>query len=129
MKKPEKKYGARADLGAPVGPWVKKLAPGQRAIVQKLRAIVRSAAPGVEESIKWGMPVFSKNGYVCYAKPSKGYVRFGFYQQGAKLEDPDGVLEGAGSMKHVKLASVDDIKPALFKKWVKRAVAINAGAK
>ena len=96
--------------------------------MEELRALVMRAAPGASESIKWGMPVFSLNGLLCYLRPTSAYVRFGFYGHAIHFDDPEGVLEGTGvAMRHVKIRSAADIRPALFTQWVEDAVVLNGG--
>jgi hypothetical protein len=46
--------------------------------------------------------------------------------RGMQLKGGKGVIEGSGSkMEHLKLRSPGDIKPALIKKLVREAVALN----
>lgn len=102
------------------------LDPNQREIVETLRALVKKADPKATESYKWNMPVFEDAGMLCYIWPLKRSVNFGFYNASPELADPNGLLEGTGKkMRHVKLESVSDVKPALFTKWVKRAAEFN----
>lgn len=131
-KKPreDRAYGRRADLGSDVEPLVAALPQPTRDIVNALRAIIRKAAPGATETVKWGMPVYSYQGLLCYITTRTKRVRFGFYQQGIQLTDPDGLLEGSGdNMRHTKLDSLADIRPTLFGRWVKEAVRINSSGK
>lgn len=126
----ERVHGRRADLGSDVEPLVAALPKPTRDIVNALRAIIRKAAPGATETVKWGMPVYSHQGLLCYITTRTKRVRFGFYQQGIQLTDPDGLLEGSGdNMRHIKLDSLSDIRPAVFSRWVKEAVRINSGGK
>lgn len=127
-KSASKTYCERQDFGMPVDQFVAALDAPMRALVESLRAIIRKAAPQAVESIKWGMPVYTLAGMLCYVQACKGYVRFGFYQ-GIQLDDREKRLEGSGEgMRHVKIRSADDIRPAAFARWVKRAVAINLAA-
>ena len=103
----------------------KKLTPGQAEIVNALRQLIRAAAPAATESLKWGQPVYEENGPFAYIKPSKNHVTFGFWR-GAELTDPKGRLEGDGDrMKHVKLASMADIRKSELQKFVKEALKLN----
>lgn len=100
-----------------------------RELAERLRRLVKDAAPRASEAIKWGMPVFEHRGMLCYICGNDGYVRLGFYKQGVYLSDPDGLLEGTGeAMRHVKVRSLKDIRAGLFSAWVKRAVEINEDA-
>ena len=103
----------------------KKLTPGQAEIVNALRQLIRAAAPAATESLKWGQPVYEENGPFAYIKPGKNHVTFGFWR-GAELADPKGRLEGDGDrMKHVKLASLADIRRSELQKFVKEALKLN----
>jgi len=103
----------------------KKLTADQAEIVTALRQLIRAAAPAATESLKWGQPVYEENGPFAYIKPSKNHVTFGFWR-GAELADPKSMLEGDGDrMKHIKLASLKDIRKAELQKFVKEALKLN----
>ena len=109
-----------------VDEFIAGLASPQHEIAQELRGIVREAAPEAAEDIKWRMPVFEQDGLLCYIASAKEYVRFGFYQ-GARLADPDGVLEeGSGKGKHIRLTAVADIPSGALADLVRAAVVLNA---
>ncbi len=107
--------------------YVAKVNPSLKEIVKSLRELVKNAVPGIEEEIKWGMPVYSKNGLVCSIMSAKAHVSFIFYN-GAPLPDPKGIFQkGSGKkMRYVKLTDVKQIKRALFSSWVKLAARQNA---
>lgn len=78
-------------------------------LVQALRELIRSLDPSVSEEVKYGGILFSAGKPFCgifsYAKHVS--LEFG---AGASLQDPFGVLEGAGKLRrHIKLLSVEDI--------------------
>ena len=51
-------------------------------------------------------------------------MNLGFYN-GSQLPDPDKLLEGTGAqMRHIKIKKEADIKPELFQKLIKEAVAL-----
>jgi uncharacterized protein YdhG (YjbR/CyaY superfamily) len=61
--------------------------PDVRGIIEKIRLTVRSAAPGAEEAISYGMPAFRLNGVLVYFCAFKRHI--GFYppvRGDAKLE-------------------------------------------
>jgi hypothetical protein len=94
-------------------------------IVKKLRSVVRKAAPGARESVKWAQPVFELNGPFCYIRAHSKHVNLGFFR-GAEIKDPDGLLQGTGEMmRHVKVASTKEIDPSAIGKLVRSAVALN----
>lgn len=126
-KKAAKDYGRRADFGAGAEAYLAKVKGEQRKILDALRAIIKAAVPDVEESIKWGRPIYSKNGMIAYIKAFSGHVSFGLMAHADKLDDPDGRLEGeSGIGGHVKLKSTKDVDKALFTKWLKTIAKANA---
>jgi len=93
--------------------------------VQTLIDIVREAAPDAELAIKWGMPCFTSGGLLCFVAGHKSHTTLGFYR-GAELADPEGRLEGTGQgIRHTKIYSDDDIRPAQFRKWIEEAICLN----
>lgn len=108
-------------LNKDVDNYIQKSVPPLRDRLQRLRHLIHETLPGVEESIKWGRPVFSRPKNICYLQATKDYVTLGFYD-GAKLNDPNGLLEGQGKrLKHVKIRSDRDIRNDVVKQWLKAA--------
>jgi uncharacterized protein YdhG (YjbR/CyaY superfamily) len=54
--------------GAPesVDAYIAGFKPEVRAVLRKMRATVRRAAPGAEEKISWGMPAYAQDGMLTY---------------------------------------------------------------
>ena len=50
---------------------------GIRAILQKLRKVIKEAAPEARETISYGMPAFKQNGILVYFAAQKNHI--GFY--------------------------------------------------
>ena len=51
---------------AGVGGYISGVPEGQRAMLRKLRAQIKAAAPGSEEKIAWGVPAYKYKGkYIC----------------------------------------------------------------
>lgn len=49
------------------------------AIGERLHAIVRENAPGLEPIVRWGIPFYTRDGKdVCYIKSGDGFLVFGF---------------------------------------------------
>lgn len=127
-----KKAGARAVpkvspmRGVSVDDWAKRLDGWQAEALRLIRALVARHAPGATLGIKWGQPVWEQNGPFAYARPAGKHVTFGFWR-GVELSDPQGVLEGDGDkMRHVKIASADDVSKLPLDALVKQAVLLNA---
>ena len=82
-------------------------APFAQPILEKLRASVHEACPGVEETIKWSMPCFMHAGAIlCSMAAFKQHVSFGFWKHalvmGAGVE-----RDGMGSFG--RMASAKDL--------------------
>lgn len=94
---------------------------------QKLREIVLSV--GVEETLKWSMPVYVANGKnIVGISAMKSYFGLWFYQ-GALLDDSDGVLLNAQegktkAMRQWRFESKRQLKSRLIKKYVLQAVGL-----
>lgn len=86
-----------------VDAWFTLVPASQQATLAALRKLVRSLRPGIVEEIKWGRPCYSTDrGLFCYMHSTKNHATLGF-QQGASLDDPEGLLEGTGKgMRHIK---------------------------
>ncbi len=61
-KTPDRKYLRREDLGAPADAFFAQQPPERREHLEALRALVKKAAPGARESMKWGMPYYQLKG-------------------------------------------------------------------
>jgi hypothetical protein len=108
-----------------VDEYIAGLEDQQSKVVTELRSLVREAAPGARESIKWAQPVYEDNGPFCYIKAFKNHVNFGFWR-GAQMSDSSAILEGSGNkMRHVKVRQVQDIQKEVFQAYVQEAVALN----
>jgi hypothetical protein len=108
-----------------IGGYIGGLGDWRGEVVDALDRIVREVAPEATGSIKWAQPVWDADGPIAYAKAFPRAVNFGLWR-GTELDDPDGRLVGDGDrMRHVKLASIDDVDRELFGRWVRDAVALN----
>ena len=98
-------------------------APG--AVAAVLRDLLRTIAPELGETIKWGQPVYSSGGPVCYFRAGKNHVTFGFWR-GAELGKLSPRLERSGDkMAHLKLRTLDDIDEAEIRAMVCKAMELN----
>jgi hypothetical protein len=105
--------------------WMAALEPPVREMAEALRQLVLDAEPDLGESIKWGNPVYEKEGKVCHLAATKAYVALGFFN-GVPLADSEGLLEGRGNkMRHVKVKRLSDIRTGQYAAWVREAVALN----
>ena len=105
--------------------YLAKLPDWQRDLVNKLIPCVMSAVPEANLAIKWSQPVFTTNGPFCFIKPAREHLNFGFWW-GAKVADPDGMLEGAGDkMRHIKIRESDEIDCAKLRPLIVDANRLN----
>lgn len=132
-KTPQEKaqpYARRADLGETADAYYAAIPAPFRSLAARIRKIVRGAAPDASEAIKWGMPVYTLRGLLCYVRFQSTYLSLGFYEAGTSLTDPDGILEGTGKgMRHVKVRGPKDVRADLFARWVLEAVDYDRLAK
>src|SRR5271165_1775464 len=63
-----------------VDAYLAKVKPFAQPIMTRLRELVHEGCPGVEESIKWGMPFFEYRGAILSNMAAfKQHCRFGFW--------------------------------------------------
>jgi hypothetical protein len=92
-----------------------------------LRALVLEAESDLAERVYPGWDGIgfrhADAGYVCAIYPREGEVRL-LFEHGARLDDPDGLLEGHGSQtRHVTLQAPDEQLRAPLASLVRDAVA------
>jgi hypothetical protein len=103
-------------------------------IVDRLRALIVKAEPGVVEEAKWrkasnpdGVPTFSSSGLICTVETYKDKVKLTF-ARGASLADPDGLFNAsldAGTRRAIDIHAGDEIDEDAFLELVREAVAHN----
>lgn len=113
-----------------VDAYVAKAAPFARPILEHVREVVHEACPGVEETIKWGMPSFVYGGGIlCGMAAFKAHASFGFWKH-ALVVGEGGAGEGAervGMGSFGKLTAVRDLPPKRqLAAYVRKAAALNA---
>jgi hypothetical protein len=114
-----------ASQGVSVDDYLTKVAPWQRTVIEKLRVVVKAAAPSALESIKWGQPVYEHKGPFAYIKAHAAQVNFGFWR-GAELDDTKRMLQGEGErMRHVRILETHAIDELTLAAFVKQAIALN----
>ena len=102
--------------------------PSQVPVAAALCKVIREGAPDASESIKWAQPVWEVNGPVCSVKAFRNYTNVNFWR-GAELAeraDPDKLLRGqGGQMRHVRVATVDEIRADSLQRLVSSAIELN----
>jgi len=99
-----------------------------RPICEKLAALIRKAAPGLREELKWNSPVWSGQAMVCGLGAFKAHAHLHFFK-GSLLPDPDGLLihgEGNASSRSIKFSDLADIPTKALEKLIRTAVKIDA---
>jgi hypothetical protein len=102
--------------------------PHIRAIVERLRVIVREAVPDASEtpqpswhSINYRHP---DCGYFCGIFPQQDDVLLAF-EFGVLLPDPNGALEGKGTqVRFLRIKDIKDIKVRAIKYFIREALAL-----
>lgn len=105
--------------------YVASLRGWQGTCVKKLRAIASGAAV-TEETIKWGHLVYTSNGPAFLIRAESKRVLFGFWR-GQRLREIEPRLKASGryEMATLELQEGDVIGPAVIRRLVKEAVALN----
>jgi hypothetical protein len=99
---------------ARIDAYIRDAASFANPLLKRLRRIVHKGCPGVEETIKWGMPFFEYHGTLCFMAAFKQHAAFGF-RRGDGLEDPKCILKkpaskGGDAMGHLgRITSVKDL--------------------
>lgn len=93
---------------------------GHQAVANALRRLVKRAVPNAIERVRtgWGVigydvPVGRGARLFAFVWPEPEHVHLGF-QHGVLMNDPDGLLQGAGLTKRVRwltLLAIDEIPP------------------
>ena len=102
--------------------------PDKRALLTKLRVLVEKGAPDAVPSIKWGVPIYQRNGRnICALAAFKDHVGLNFFAPPSALSDPEKRLEGGGkTSRMLKVRSAADIDAPSIARWLKAAVAANS---
>jgi uncharacterized protein YdeI (YjbR/CyaY-like superfamily) len=91
-----------------VDAYIANAAPFAQPILERLRAIVHEAVPGIEETLKWGAPSYvHAGGIVCMMAAFKQHVSFGFWKHELVMGDVE--RDGMGSFG--KLRAPGDVPP------------------
>jgi uncharacterized protein YdeI (YjbR/CyaY-like superfamily) len=79
-------------------------------ILIHIRELVHKACPEVEEAMKWSFPHFIYKGTnLCSMASFKQHCSFGFWL-GAKMKDPDRILNPIGKTAMGHLGRIEDVK-------------------
>lgn len=112
--------------GLTVDEYIGRLDGWQGEAAMRLRDIVRRAAPGAVESIKWGQPVYESDGPFCYIRAFPSCVNLGFWRGKSLVHLDDRIVAGGEKMGHFRIGSPADIRPRAFARVIREAVRLNA---
>ncbi len=111
------------------------LADWRGEVLARMRTLIREAAPGIVEEIKWrkpsnpaGVPVWSHAGIVCTGETYKDKVKLTF-AKGASLPDPSGLFNASldgNARRAIDIAAGQRIDETAFKALIRAAVALNS---
>lgn len=115
-----------------VDAYIAKSADFARPIMKHVRKLVHKGCPKIEETIKWGVPAFEREGIVAMMAAFKNHVAFGFWRErlirerlGADAERvlPKDAKLGMGGRRY---HSRNELPPAaIIVRAVKVAAALN----
>jgi hypothetical protein len=101
--------------------------PDKRALLEKLRALVAKGVPDATPTIKWGVPVYQRNGKnLCALAAFKDHVAINFFVAPSVLADPGKKLEGGKTNRLLKVRSAGDIDAGTITRWLKAAAIANS---
>lgn len=104
--------------------YVRSLPPPVVPIVNRLRQVVRDAAPEARELLDPNGPAYDANGLFARIEASDRAVLVTFLR-GAQLEAPEGTLAGDGDSRAITVGSLDDLKENVLQALVRQAVMLN----
>jgi hypothetical protein len=102
-----------------------KVLPEFQDVVGLIRRYMREMAPGAQEVISYGLPVYKGKKIMAAISPTKKDITLSF-SRGMQFEDKYSLLKGVGkSSQHLKFKSVGDVKKEVFEYYVKQALDLD----
>lgn len=122
-----KKSAAKKSAAGPDDRYIAEQPADKAALLEKLRAVVITALPHADVSIKWGVPFYQVNGKnICALASFKENVAINIFAPPNVLVDPGKKLEGSGkSNRMLKVRTAADVDGPSINRWLKAAVAAN----
>ena len=98
-----------------------------RPVLLKLRKLVHSACPDVEETIKWGFPHFDYKGIMCSMASFKNHCAFGFWKNALMKDAREMAGRNENAMGHLgKIQSLADLpSDKKITGWIREAMKLN----
>jgi hypothetical protein len=108
---------------------IAELADWRGSLLARIRKLVLSVVPDMEEEWKWDTPVWSRNGNVLAFGAFKDHAKINFFH-GALLDDPKHLFNAgleAKATRAIDIQEGDVIDEAALKDLVRAAVELNNG--
>ncbi len=104
----------------------------QRELMSIVRRIIQSTIPDAEETIKFGVPFYSRKRLLCYLSPLKKQegIYIGFVK-GHRMSDESGLFTGKDlkQIRHLEFRKRTEIKTRMLKEYLHEAVMLNEFSK
>ncbi|HVU03630.1 MAG TPA: DUF1801 domain-containing protein [Polyangiaceae bacterium] len=116
----------RADFGAPVDGFFARQPPALRPITDRLRQMVKRAAPAATSTIKWGMPFYAiGETMMCAIGAHASHVNLILPGAPGTYDDPRGLLTGEGKTgRHLKIRSLEELPEKDVVRFLAKAAAL-----
>jgi hypothetical protein len=126
-KKPTASRAEAKGGGDAAASYIAQQPPDKRVLLEKLRTLIAKGVPDARPSIKWGVPIYARNGKnICALASFKDNVAINFFAPPKVLVDPAKNLEGGGTRSRMlKVRTTGDIDSAAILRWLKAVVAAN----
>lgn len=130
MKPLPVRYNQAMNRDPRVDAYLRKARPFARPILRRIRSVIRANVRGGVETMKWGMPAYTRNGrIVCGMAAFQAHCAWWFWNS-AKLRRAGLVTRrtGQGAMGQFgRITSIKDLPPrTAMIRVLRAAVAINA---
>ena len=102
-----------------------------RPILTKLRELIHTASPDIEEAIKWRQPCYQANGLVCATAAFKQHINFAFFQ-GKHINDSANIFNHSNNedMTALKITQLSDLpSDEVIIDYIQQAVRFNQQGK
>ncbi|MEX1212639.1 MAG: DUF1801 domain-containing protein [Balneolaceae bacterium] len=104
---------------------LERLSPDKLHLVEAIRSLFMSVSSDLEESIKYGGIVYSREGSLLGGIFTYTHHVSVEFSNGAQLSDPKGVLEGKGTYRrHIKLTKMSDLDDKKLSHYVTEALTM-----
>ena len=112
---------------ATVEAYLANLSAFAKPVVDKLREIILTTAPQLDEAIRWNAPSYKGKLLVCGFTAFQKHVALTFWR-GAELTDPKNLLingQGRTAMRTMKITALEQVDEKMIRSWVKEAVKLD----